>query len=70
MSSQPGKVIDATLRFARSNPELLAYANQSAATVGIAVDDLLRQAIDRVAAARAKEPSTLSGQGQPLVRAI
>ena len=70
MSSQPGEVIDATLRFARSNPELLAYANESAANVGMPVDDLLRAAIDRVAAARASQPQELSSQGRPLLRAI
>ncbi len=71
MSSQSGKVIDATLRFARSNPELLAYANDNAAQLAMTVDDLLRQAIDRVATMRASEqPQPFTGQGRPLLRAI
>ena len=43
-------VIDASLRFARSNPELLAYARAAAAQTGRGVDDLLQDAIDRVSA--------------------
>lgn len=43
-------VIDASLRFARSNPELLAYAQAAAARTGRSVDDLLLDAIDRVRA--------------------
>ena len=57
MSSHSGVVIDASLRFARSDPELLSYARQSAESVGVPVDDLLRDAIDRVAATRAAQRS-------------
>lgn len=72
MSSQPGVVIDAALRFARSNPELLRYAQQSVGASGASVDELLRQAIDRVIATRSTEPSVtdFSASGQPLLRAL
>lgn len=72
MTSQPGIVIDASLRFAQANPELLRYARDSAEKVGVSVDDLLRDAIDRVAAIRAdQQPPELSFRaGRPLLRAI
>jgi hypothetical protein len=72
MSSHSGVVIDASLRFARSDPELLSYARESAEEVGVPVDDLLRDAIDRVAAIRAaQQPPELSlRDGRPLLRAI
>jgi hypothetical protein len=72
MSSQAGVVIDASLRFARSDPALLSYARQSAQMVGVPVDDLLRDAIDRVAAIRAaQQPAELNlRDGRPLLRAI
>ncbi len=55
MSSQPnGVVIDAALRFARSNPELMCFALENAARAGTPVDDLLREAIDRVVAGRSQ----------------
>ncbi len=65
-------VIDASLRFARSDPALLRYARDSAEKVGVPVDDLLRDAIDRVAAIRAaQEPPALTlRDGRPLLRAI
>jgi hypothetical protein len=53
MNSQPeGVVIDAALRFARSNPDLLRYAHANAGRAGRSADDLLREAIKRVAASR------------------
>ncbi len=72
MSSQAGVVIDASLRFARSDPALLSYAQASAASVGVTVDDLLRDAIDRVAAIRAAQrpPALEFRDGRPLLRAI
>jgi hypothetical protein len=72
MSSQPGVVIDASLRFARSDPALLSYATTSAERVGVPVDDLLRDAIDRVAAIRAaQQPIEINVRdGRPLLRAI
>jgi hypothetical protein len=72
MSSQPGVVIDAALRFARSNPELLRYAQQNAGANRMSVDELLRQAIDRVIATRAAEASVtdVSAPGRPLLRAL
>ena len=72
MSSHAGVVIDASLRFARSDPELLSYARQSAERVGLPVDDLLRDAIDRVAAVRAaQQPAAITlVDGRPLLRAV
>ena len=48
--SDANNVIDARLRFARSNPELLAFAQQAAPGAGRGVDELLRDAIARVRA--------------------
>lgn len=72
MNTQTGVVIDASLRFARSDPELLRYARDSAERVGVDVDDLLRDAIDRVAAIRAADdpPELALRDGRPLLRAI
>lgn len=72
MSSKPGVVIDASLRFARSDPALLSYARESAERVGVSVDDLLRDAIDRVTAIRAAQqpPEFTLSDGRPLLRAI
>jgi hypothetical protein len=66
------KVIDASLRFAKSDPELLRYASESAEEVGMAVDDLLRDAITRVAAITAAQhpPEFRFRGGRPLLRAI
>lgn len=47
-----GTVIDASLRFARSNPEVLAYARLAAARTRRSVDELLLEAVERVRAAR------------------
>lgn len=53
MDDQPeGVLIDASLRFARSNPALLAYAEEHASPTGASVDELLAGAVARVAAAR------------------
>ena len=61
MNSQPeGVVVDAALRFARSNPDLLRYAQTNAGRAGRSVDDLLREAIERVAASRSRETSPWS----------
>jgi hypothetical protein len=72
MSSQHGVVIDAALRFARSNPELVRYAHDNAGVAGTSVDDLLNQAIDRVVAKRASMRPTCATPfgGQPLLRAL
>ncbi|HEY2594739.1 MAG TPA: hypothetical protein VGK33_12640 [Chloroflexota bacterium] len=72
MSTPTGILIDASLRFAKSDPQLLAYAMDSAAEVGVPLDDLLRDAIDRVAAIRAAmHPvgATFTG-GRPVLRAV
>jgi hypothetical protein len=62
MNSQPqGVVIEAALRFARSNPDLLRFAHENASQAGRSADDLLREAIERVAASRRRcETSTWS----------
>ncbi len=44
-------IIDAALRFARSNPELVDCARQGAMESGRSIDDLLLEAIARVRAA-------------------
>jgi hypothetical protein len=59
-SHSGGVVIDAALRFARSNPELLRYAQENARQAGVSVDDLLRDAIDRVVAIRHTESESSS----------
>lgn len=67
MNSQPGGVVvDAALRFARSNPELLRYAQENARRAGVSVDDLLRDAIDRVVVIRRSESE--SSNDAPLTR--
>jgi hypothetical protein len=61
MNSQPeGVVIDAALRFARSNPDLLRYAHENAGRAGVSVDDLLREAIERVVVSRRRESGSWS----------
>jgi hypothetical protein len=72
MPTTADNVIDASLRFARSDPALLRYARDSAEEVGVAVDDLLRDAIDRVAAIRAAQaPAEVAlRDGRPLLHAI
>jgi hypothetical protein len=65
MNSQPeGGVIDAALRFARSNPDLLRYAHENAGRAGVSVDDLLRRAIQRVVVSRRGEASPWSAAVQ------
>lgn len=44
---RPDNVIDAAVRFIRSNPELVTYAQQAAIDTGRSVDDLLLDAIAR-----------------------
>ena len=57
-----GNIIDAGVRFLRSNPTLLADAQAAAADGGVSVDDLLR---DTVARARGEVPeSTLEAIAQ------
>ena len=72
MNSNDGVVIDAALRFAKSNPELVRYAQRNAGARGGSVDELLREAIDRVVAARAAEHTdgVFIATGPPLLRAI
>ena len=47
-------VIDAALRFARSNPEVLACAREGASRTGCSVDELLTEAVARMHAAVAQ----------------
>jgi hypothetical protein len=44
-------IIDAAVRFARSNPELVDCAREGALRTGRSVDELLREAIARMRAA-------------------
>jgi hypothetical protein len=59
-SQSEGVVIDAALRFARSNPDLFRYAHENSGQAGRSADDLLREAIGRVAASRRCETSSWS----------
>ena len=43
-------IIDAAVRFARRNPELLACARDGASSTGLSVDELLTKAIARMRA--------------------
>ncbi|MBJ7608185.1 MAG: hypothetical protein JF887_01980 [Candidatus Dormibacteraeota bacterium] len=64
MNSRPDcVVIDAALRFARSNPELVRYAYEHTGAAGASVDDLLRDAIDRVVASRSQSSQQLISLG-------
>lgn len=61
MNSQPeGVVIDAALRFAKSNPDLVRYAVEKSGAAGASVDDLLREAIERVVASRRESDPALT----------
>jgi hypothetical protein len=71
MNSQSGGVVvDGALRFARSNPELLRYAQENARRAGVSVDDLLRDAIDRVVAIRRSESESSSEAPQARPRLL
>ena len=48
MSSDASTIIDAAVRFARSNPELLACARDGAMATGRSVDELLLEAVRRL----------------------
>ena len=41
--AERGKLIDASVRFLRTNPELLAYAQSAAQSTGRSIDELLRE---------------------------
>jgi len=45
-----GTLIDASVRFLRTNPELVAYAQSAAQSAGRSVEQLLQDAIDRLRA--------------------
>ncbi len=47
MEMQP-RVIDAALRFLRTNPEVLEYARSAAPESGMSVDDILLDAVRRL----------------------
>ena len=55
-------VIDAAVRFARTNPELMAYAREAAARTGRSVDELLLDAVQRV---RDASPAASSAAAVP-----
>ena len=71
MTDQPCVVINAALRFARSNPELVRYARAHLNGAGTTVDDLLMRAIERVVAVRDAEcEQAFSTTSRPLLRAL
>ena len=43
-----GRVIDAAVRFLRTNPELISYAHGAAPGVGLTVQELLEDAVARI----------------------
>jgi len=43
-----GRVIDAAVRFLRTNPEVLQYVQSSAPAIGVSVDDILADAVARI----------------------
>ena len=43
-----GRVIDAAVRFLRTNPELIAYADRAAPGAGMSVQELLEDAVARI----------------------
>jgi hypothetical protein len=51
MASDEGRVIDAAVRFLRTNPELVAYAHGAAPGVGMTVQELLEDAVARIRSA-------------------
>ncbi len=70
-TQSPGWSSIASLRFARSNPELVRFARDGADRVGVPVDDLLRDAIERVITLRSAERADVPAHaGRPLLRAI
>ena len=46
--AERGTLIDASVRFLRTNPELLASAQSAAQSTGGSIDELLRDAVSRV----------------------
>ena len=60
MSSTEAVVIEASLRFARTNPELLACAVEAAVSTRRSVDSLLLEAVERVRATAAEHHTTVA----------
>ena len=58
-------VIDAALRFARSNPELVACALDGALRSGSSVDDLLLDAVERMRSALEEPELVTRAQAGP-----
>jgi hypothetical protein len=65
MSSTPAVVVDVSLRFARTNPELMACAVEAAINTGRSVDSLLLDAVARVRAAAAEHHSEVAESRPP-----
>lgn len=59
-------VVDAALRFARSNPQVLAVAYAAASRTGCSVDDLLLDAVSRLRAESPRAGSQRAAGGQAL----
>ena len=51
---QQARIIDAAVRFLRTNPELVAYARRAAPQAGRSVDELLADAVARLRASGAQ----------------
>jgi hypothetical protein len=49
------RVIDAAVRFLRTNPEVLAYARSAAPATGVSVDGILADAVKRLRGASVDE---------------
>jgi hypothetical protein len=62
--TQEAHIIDAAVRFLRSNPELLAYARSAAPVAGVSVEALLGSAVARM---RAAAPSAVHAVAQEQV---
>ena len=58
-------VIDAALRFARSNPDLVACAREGALQSGRSVDDLLLDAVERMRAVASKSEGVAPQRAGP-----
>jgi hypothetical protein len=56
MAAEYARIIDAAVRFMRTNPELVAYARSAAPQVGLSVDEILSDAVRRLRAASLGEP--------------
>ena len=64
-----GVVIDAAVRFLRSNPQVLAYAQAGAAANGVSVEALLTETVTRVRGEAGDSTLEAIAQEQVVLRA-